>query len=172
MNNTLKTVALGIIFSLPIFFISCVNVDDVPERTAETEQQELNEAIARLEKAKYDVDTTALGIYYIMNKQGTGVYPQKSDTCNLIYTGFFLNGIIFDASIDHYKDSIWQLIYKEVSLIPGFDDGIALLNKGAEADIIIPSKLAYGSSGYQGIPPYSPILFSLKMKDVRPTVKQ
>ena len=172
MNNTFKKVALAIIISMPFFFNSCINVDDVPERTAETEQQELNEAIARLEKAKYDVDTTKLGIYYIMNKQGTGVFPQKGDTCNLIYTGFFLNGVIFDASIDHYKDSIWQLIYKEVSLIPGFDDGIALLNKGAEADIIIPSKLAYGSLGTPGIPPYTPILFSLKMKDVRPTVKQ
>lgn len=171
MKNTLKTIALAIIISLPIFFNSCVNVDDVPERTAETEQQELNDAIARLEKAKYDVDTTTLGIYYIMNKQGTGVFPQKSDTCNLIYTGFFLNEVIFDASIDHYKDSIWQLLYKEVSLIPCFDDGIALLNKGAEANIIIPSKLAYGPSGYQSIPPYTPILFSLKMKDLRPKKK-
>jgi len=168
MKNTFKTIALAIIISLPIIFNSCVNVDDVPERTEGTEQQELNEAIARLEKAKYDVDTTTLGIYYIMNKQGTGVFPQKGDTCYLIYTGFFLDGVIFDASIDHYKDSIWQFIYKEVNLIPGFDDGIALLNKGAEADIIIPSKLAYGPYGYQGIPPYSPILFSLKMKDLRP----
>jgi FKBP-type peptidyl-prolyl cis-trans isomerase len=172
MNTTLKAVALAIIILLPFFFSSCLNVEDVPERTAETEQQELNEAIASIEKAKYNVDTTKLGIYYITHKQGTGVFPQKGDTCKLIYTGFFLNRIIFDASIDHYKDSIWQLIYKEVSLIPGFDDGIALLNKGAEADIIIPSKLAYGSLGTPGIPPYTPILFSLKMKDVRPKVKQ
>jgi FKBP-type peptidyl-prolyl cis-trans isomerase len=171
MKTTLKTVAFAIIILLPFFFDSCLNVDDVPERTAETEQKELSDAIARLEKANYNVDTTKLGIYYIMNKKGTGVFPQKSDTCNLIYTGFFLDGVIFDASIDHYKDSIWQLIYKEVSLIPGFDDGIALLNKGAEADIIIPSKLAYGPLGTPGIPPYSPILFSLKMKDLRPNKK-
>ena len=168
MIKTVKPVVLAIIISMPIFFSSCINVDYVPDRTAETEQKELNDAIAALEKAKYNVDTTKLGIYYIMNKSGIGLFPQKSDTCHLIYTGFFLNGVIFDASIDNYKDSIWQLIYKEVSLIPGFDDGIALLNKGAEADIIVPSKLAYGSFGTSGIPPYTPILFSLKMKDLKP----
>ena len=171
MIKTVKPVVLAIIISMPIFFGSCINVDDVPERTTETEQKELNDAIAALEKAKYNVDTTRLGIYYIMNKPGTGAFPQKGDTCYLIYTGFFLNGIIFDASIDHYKDSIWQLLYKEVALIPGFDDGIALLNKGAEADIIVPSKLAYGSLGTSGIPPYTPILFSLKMKDLKPKAK-
>jgi FKBP-type peptidyl-prolyl cis-trans isomerase FkpA len=149
-------------------FTSCVNTDE-PERTAETEQQELNEAIAKLEKANYNVDTTDLGVFYIMNKMGTGAYPQKSDTCYLIYTGFFLNGVIFDASAYYFQDSIWKFNYLEVNLIPGFNDGIALLNKGAEADIIIPSNLAYGSSGYGEIPPYTPLVFSMKMRDLRPT---
>jgi FKBP-type peptidyl-prolyl cis-trans isomerase len=56
----------------------------------------------------------------------------------------------------------------EESLIPGFYEGISILKKGAEADIIIPSGLAYGSYGNSGIPPYTPLLFTLKMKDLRP----
>ena len=57
------------------------------------------------------------------------------------------------------RDSIWQFQYKEVNLIPGFDDAIGLLSKDAEGDFIIPSELAYGTSGYNGIPPYTPLFF-------------
>lgn len=167
MNKIFKTIALIITLAIPAFFSSCIDTD-VPERTAATEQQELNESIAKLEKAGYNIDTTDMGVYYIMNKVGTGPLPLKSDTCSLIYIGFFLNGAVFDASYFYSQDSIWKFKYLEVSLIPGFNDGVALLNKGAEADIIIPSEFAYGASGYQDIPPYTPLVFSMKMRDLRP----
>ena len=170
MNKIFKTIALIITLAIPVFISSCVNTD-LPDRTAATEQQELDEAFAKLETKGYNIDTTDLGVYYIMNKVGTGPLPQKSDTCYLIYTGFFLNGAIFDASAYHNQDSIWKFNYLEISLIPGFNDGVALLNKGAEADIIIPSEFAYGASGYQDIPPYTPLVFSMKMRDLRPTKK-
>lgn len=168
MIKTIKSIALVIIVSLPFITVSCVNGIDEPSRTAETEQQELNLSLTKLELAGYDIDTTELGVYYVMNKQGAGSFPQKSDTCSLIYTGFFLDGSIFDSSGDYYQDSIWQFKYLEVSVIPGFNNGISILNKGAEADVIIPSKLAYGVTGYGSIPPYTPLVFSMKMRDLKP----
>jgi FKBP-type peptidyl-prolyl cis-trans isomerase len=168
MKRIVSTSIIVLSVTILIFTASCGINDDAPERTAATEQQEINQAITNLLTKGYDVDTTELGVFYIMNKPGTGSYPQKSDTCYLIYTGFFLNGVIFDASAYYYKDSIWKFNYLDVSLIPGFNDGIALLNKGAEADIIIPSSLAYGPGGYAEIPPYTPLVFSLKMRDLRP----
>jgi FKBP-type peptidyl-prolyl cis-trans isomerase FkpA len=170
MNKIIKSVASVITLSIPILIGSCINTD-LPHRTAATEEQEINEAIAKLEKAGYNVDTTELGVYYVMNKFGTGPFPQKSDTCFLIYTGFFLNGAVFDASIDHYKDSIWQFQYREVGLISGLNDAIAVLNKGADADVIIPSSLAYGAAGNLVILPYTPIVFSTEMRDLKPKKK-
>lgn len=168
MIKTIKLIALAVIISLPFIMGSCVNNIDIPERNAETEQMELKQAITNLETAGYDIDTTELGVFYVMQKEGTGPLPQKSDTCFLIYTGYFLNGGIFDSSGDYYQDSIWQFKYLDVSLITGFNDAIGLLNKGAEADVIIPSSLAYGSSGYGEILPYTPLVFSLKMRDLKP----
>lgn len=167
MLKTIKNLAPIILFSLSVLVSSCVNTD-LPDRTAETEQQEISEALSSLQSAGYNVDTTKLGVYYVMNKLGSGPYPQSSDTCFMIYTGFFLNGVIFDSSGLYYTDSIWQFNFRQVSLIPGFNDAIELLNKGAEADVIIPSLLAYGIYGYGDIPPYTPLVFSMKMKDVRP----
>jgi FKBP-type peptidyl-prolyl cis-trans isomerase FkpA len=164
----MKTFTFAIILALPFLIISCIDTNETPARTAETEQQELNQAIANLEKAGYDVDTTDLGVFYIMDKIGSGPLPQQSDTCFLIYTGFLLNGTVFDSSGDYYQDSIWQFNYLEVNLIPGFNDGIALLNKDAEAEIIVPSKLAYGATGYGAIQPFTPLVFSMKMRDLKP----
>ncbi len=171
MIKTIKLIAFAITISLPFFLVSCVGADDLPERTAQTEIQEINQSLANLEKAGYDVDTTELGVYYVMNKAGQGSLPLAGDTCFLIYTGFFLNGTIFDSSGDYYQDSIWQFQYKQVNVIPGFNDGIAILNKGAEADVIIPSNLAYGSAGYGAIPPYTPLVFSMKMSDLKPVAQ-
>jgi FKBP-type peptidyl-prolyl cis-trans isomerase FkpA len=42
------------------------------------------------------------------------------------------------------------------------------MNKGTNIDIIIPSSLAYGAAGTIDIPPYMPLLFSMKMKDLKP----
>lgn len=168
MIKTVKLIANAFAISVTFLMYSCMGTNDIPERTAQTEQQEISQAITKLEAAGYDIDTTDLGVFYIMNKQGTGPLPEKNDTCFLIYTGFFLDGTIFDASSDYYPDSIWQFNFMEVNLIKGFNDGIAILNKGAEADIIIPSGLAYGASGYGGIAPYTPLVFSMKMRDLRP----
>jgi FKBP-type peptidyl-prolyl cis-trans isomerase FkpA len=43
-----------------------------------------------------------------------------------------------------------------------------LLNKGAIVNEIIPSELAYGANGNYTIPPYTPLVFNLKLKDLQP----
>lgn len=166
MLKTINTIAVLLFLSGIFFMNSCIN-NDIPDRTAEMEKKELDEAIAKLEKANYNVDTTGLGIFYVMNKVGEGPFPSQGDTCSLIYTGFYLNGTIFDSSGLHFADSVWVFNYLQVSLIPGFNNGISLLNEGAEADIIIPSSLAYGATGYGEIPAYTPLVFNLKMKKLR-----
>lgn len=170
MTKTFRKIAFAIILFFPITFISCLNTDEGPVRTAATEQAELDEVIANLITKGYNVDTTALGSYYVTNKTGTGEYPKAGDTLRIIYTGFFLNGAIFDASYlsQTNTDSIWEFVYKSEALIIGFDEALSLLNKGAAADFIIPSKLAYGAYGSYEIPPYSPLGFSLKMKNISP----
>lgn len=172
MFKTIKIVA--IIFAATLFTTtSCMNdVEDQPSRTPEMEQAELDQVLANLETGGYDIDTTDLGVYYITHKEGEGSFPETGDTCNIIYAGYLLDGSIFDASHFHYQDSIWQLIYKEVALIPGFDDGIALMNKGAEVDMIIPSELAYGPLGSGNIPPYTTLMFSAIMRDLKPVIEE
>jgi hypothetical protein len=81
----------GILLALVIGITSCLNTEEEQiVRTAEMEKIELAEAIAKLESLNYNVDTTALGVYYVVSKVGAGSFPQAGDTCSLIYFGFFL----------------------------------------------------------------------------------
>jgi FKBP-type peptidyl-prolyl cis-trans isomerase FkpA len=53
-------------------------------------------------------------------------------------------------------------------VIPGWDKGIALLNKGSKATLLIPSSLAYGQRGAgQDIPADSPLRFDVELVDVK-----
>ena len=165
-----KTVAIFLTICSFFLLSSCLDgVDDNPEdRSPEKEQRELEAALAILVEEGYDIDTSALGIYYIIHEEGEGAYPQPGDTLSLEYTGYLLGGLIFDASAYHYEDAIWEFIYKEEDLIPGFDDGLSLMNKGTGIDMIIPSHLAYGEEGYGLIKPYSTVVFTAKMHDLKP----
>jgi FKBP-type peptidyl-prolyl cis-trans isomerase len=58
--------------------------------------------------------------------------------------------------------------YKEQSMIPGFEEGIAMLGKGGKGKFIIPYYAAYGAQGRPGaIPPYSDLVFDLEMMDIK-----
>jgi len=43
-----------------------------------------------------------------------------------------------------------------------------LLNKGSKATLILPSNLAYGEQGNQGIPPFTPLVFEVEMVNIIP----
>lgn len=174
MLRTIKLFAVLFVTTALITITSCIDVEEPDPRTPEIEAAELQEIIGNIVADGKDIDSTELGIYYVIDSLGTGEYPQPGDTCFMEYVGFLLDGSIFDGSEYHYADSIWEFIFKdpELPLISGFDDGIALMNKGTELYMIIPSEHAYGETGDESglIPPYSSIIFSAKMHDIKPSL--
>ncbi len=121
---------------------------------------------------------TADGLYYVINKPGTGTNIAPGDTVVMNYTGKLFNGKVFDSSI---KEEIIRskmpvdltrqytpahIVVGDKLIIPGWYEGFQLLNKGASATFIVPSKLAYGKSGISIIAPYTPIIFEITVIDV------
>ena len=130
--------------------------------------RELNAALESLIADGWDIDTSELGIYYIVHEEGEGPFAGEGDTLSLQYTGYLLGGLIFDASSNHYEDGIWEFVFRASELIPGFTDGLSVMNKGAAIDMIIPSPLAYGEEGKGLIEPFTTILFTAKLHDLKP----
>lgn len=168
MKNLRKTLALFIVSFSLLFSWSCITSDvgEGNERTENQELIELNELIATLTSEGYVVDTTAMGEYYITHTIGEGQLVQPGDTIDIAYEGYLTDGSMFDST-----DS-WEFIYKEQPLIPGFDDALALMNKNAEIEAIIPSNLAYGAYGSPpAIPSFSTLIFGIKLNGIKPVSK-
>ncbi len=67
----------------------------------------------------------------------------KGNSVKVHYKGELLDGTVFDSSFKRNQPIEFSLGVGQV--IPGWDEGIAFLNKGAKATLIIPSDLAYWS---------------------------
>jgi FKBP-type peptidyl-prolyl cis-trans isomerase FkpA len=157
---------LPLIFILPIFLSSCIKVD-TKEYTAESEQIDLSNYIANLTNKGYNVDTTALGVYYIRLKDGTGDFPFAGDTLSIKYAGYLIDGTVFETSFYNSPDSAWTYVYKTQNILPAWDEITGKMNKGCKMQFIIPSSLAYGPTGAGSIPPYSPLIFVAIMDNIR-----
>jgi cyclophilin family peptidyl-prolyl cis-trans isomerase len=107
------------------------------------------------------------GLVYIVEKAGEGLTIEKGAPVSLHYLGTFRrDGKKFDSSYDRNMPMDFQ--FQVNRMIPGFEEGIAMLKKGGKAKLIIPYYQAYGPSGRPGaIPPYSDLVFDIEIVDVQ-----
>ncbi len=121
---------------------------------------------AYLKENKIKTKPTESGLYFIETEKGRGVRATKGKTVVVHYTGYFLDGTKFDSSADRNEPFEFELGAGRV--IAGWDEGIALMDVGDKATLIIPSKIAYGERGAGGsIPPFSPIIFDVELLKVK-----
>ena len=105
---------------------------------------------------------TKSGLKYIILKKGDGLKPFPGDLVKVHYKGQLLDQTVFDSS--YKRNQPIEFKVGEGQVIPGWDEGIMLLNKGDKARFIIPSDLAYGSSGAGGvIPPNATLIFEVEL---------
>jgi FKBP-type peptidyl-prolyl cis-trans isomerase len=113
------------------------------------------------------VKTTASGLQYQMITAGSGARPSPSDTATINYTGSLINGEVFDASSKHNPPGPASIPLANV--IPGFKEGLELMQPGAHYKLFIPASLGYGEEGRPGIPPNATLIFDVTMVKVGPT---
>jgi len=111
-------------------------------------------------------DKTDSGLHYQIIQKGTGPKPEKGQTVSVHYKGMFADGGVFDSSYKRGKPIDFPVGMGNV--IPGWDEGILLLNTGDKARFVIPSDLAYGSAGAGGvIPPNATLIFDVELMEVK-----
>ena len=109
---------------------------------------------------KTGVITTASGMQYEVIKEGTGAKPTATSNVKVHYTGSFLDGKVFDSSVQRGEPISFGLN----QVIPGWTEGVQLMKEGAKYKFYIPYNLAYGEQGYPGaIPPKSDLIFEVEL---------
>jgi len=123
-------------------------------------------ARAELDKLAAGFDETESGLRYQIIQKGEGKKAEKGNTVFVHYKGQLADGTVFDSSYKRNSPLDFQVGVGQV--IPGWDEGICLLNVGDKARLVIPSDLGYGAAGAGGvIPPNATLVFDVELMDVK-----
>ena len=178
----------NLVFVLKIEKIQSLN-DAIAERNAEMEKAKAEEAKIQAKEAvdassyiashKLVLKTTASGLKYQIIKPSAKPKPLKGDTVLVNYTCRGLDGKVYDSSVESVAKASglnqpgrtyepYQLEVGTGGVIPGWDEGLLLLNEGSKAMFVVPSSLAYGAQGSGEIGPYSTLIFDIELVKVKP----
>ncbi len=121
-------------------------------------------------KTDFPVDqmtTTDSGLQYMIVEEGDGPAPEEGEVVKVHFIARLADGTEFDNSYVQDKPMAFPL--GQDMIIPGWDEGIALLKKGDKGKLIIPPELAFGSTGAGGvIPPNATLYFEVELVDILP----
>lgn len=136
---------------------------------AAAENEKAGKAFLAKNRKASGVHVTSSGLQYKILKRGTGARPGKDDVVQVDYVGSFLNGEKFDASSAHPNPKGGTSMPIALSnVIPGFREGLQLMQVGGHYKFWIPSSLGYGSKPRNGFPPNATLVFDVKLESTKP----
>jgi FKBP-type peptidyl-prolyl cis-trans isomerase len=100
-------------------------------------------------KDRPEVVSLPSGIQYEVVQQGEGATPGATSRVTVHYRGTTIDGAQFDSSYDRGQPATFRLD----AVIPGWSEGLQLMNVGSIWKLFIPGELAYGLNP----PPQGPI---------------
>jgi FKBP-type peptidyl-prolyl cis-trans isomerase FkpA len=103
--------------------------------------------------------TTASGLIYQVVKPGVGPSPTDADVALVNYKGRLTNGKEFDAN--------QKTPFPVTGVIPGFTEGLKVMQRGGSYRLCIPAKLGYGAVANERIPANSTLIFEVDLLDYR-----
>jgi FKBP-type peptidyl-prolyl cis-trans isomerase FkpA len=128
-----------------------------------TPTEQLAEDIKKIEEYLADnnlvAQSTASGLHYIIETEGSGGHPSLSDEVSVIYKGYYLDGKVFD------QVSGSPITFPLDGVIAGWQEGIPLFKKGGKGKLFLPSALAYGEFPPPGIRKNAVLAFDVELVD-------
>lgn len=133
------------------------------------DDQKLQEYFA---KNNLKPEKTESGVYYTVRTPGSGAAITAGMSASVKYTGKTIEGVAFDSNVDtsigHHGTDLLTFNVGMGQMIPGFDEGVQHLKKGAKATLYIPSGMGYGANAAGPlIPAYSILVFDVEVVDVK-----
>lgn len=181
----MKFWALGAIFAGAFGLMSCnasskEKADTAAAADAEAEyaaapvltdrQKALSDSVFTALKAKQtfaddSIYTTDSGLRYMVIKKGEGKSPKATDKVKVHYTGTLPDGRVFDSSVERGEPITFPLN----GVIPGWTEGLQLMQEGGKTVFYIPSAIAYGPRAMNElIGPNQDLVFEVELIEVNP----
>lgn len=113
-------------------------------------------------KSNDGVIVTASGLQYQILTEGSGPKPNSQSKVSVHYRGTLVDGTEFDSS---YKTG-QPISFSVTGVIPGWTEGLQLMNTGSKYKLFIPSELAYGENGSGPIGPSEVLIFEVELVSI------
>ena len=146
-------------------FAQRIQAERIAEMMAAAKKnKEAGDAFLAANKDKDGVETTESGLQYQVITQGDGPRPTADDMVRVHYKGTLLDGETFDSSYERNEPAVFALR----QVVPGWQEGIALMPVGSKYRFWIPSELGYGEQGTPGGPigPNQVLVFEVELQDI------
>ena len=136
---------------------------ELKKKANEEKLEVQKEELKNLTKGMKSTDS---GISYKITKKGTGENAKDNDNVKVHYTLKLIDGSEVESSLSRGEPIEFTLGLGQV--IPGWDEGIKLLNNGASCTLVIPPNLAYGEAGAGNgvIPSNATLIFDVTLVDI------
>jgi FKBP-type peptidyl-prolyl cis-trans isomerase FkpA len=161
-----------------------VSIKDQTEYPLQFTEPVYNDNRASLLKGGRVIDPVEYKLYYIILNEGGGQRPTTVDSCFVEYRGWNFDNVEFDRTSTPNWITFPSFSDEQVSFISGFrqilpkmktpetvtpnDDGTISYSNFGNCVVFIPSGLAYFNlSRGVNIPPYSNLVFQIKLKGLR-----
>ena len=155
------------------------------QRKAEEEERRVLGKLKTLEKfdqQKAKATQTTSGLQYLITKKGDGAAVTTTNKAMTHYAVYFEDGTLLETSMLSTAEELGRIneqrrladayqplpadVSPEAVMIPGFKEGVRLLNVGDEATLFLPYDIAYGEQGGRGIPAKSNLIFEVKIVEL------
>ena len=143
-----------------LVLLSLITISTSCSKDSDFVEQNEKDIIKYIEDNNLDATRSDSGLYYVINKSGSGARPNISSNVTVAYKGYFTDGKVFDQS------SSDGISFSLQNVIRGWTEGITYFKKDGEGILLIPSNLGYGSSDTKGIPGGSVLIFDIKLIDL------
>ncbi len=103
---------------------------------------------------------SGLKIFKVLDTD-TGDETYYKQIVKVHYTGYLLDGTIFDSSVE--RDEPFSFELGSENIILGWNEAIKSMTVGDKIRVIIPPKMAYGKKGSGKIPPNATLIFDIEL---------
>ena len=146
----------------------------------EVYEQEVDSIQSFIKYNGIEAESYPNGLYYVEVEEGSGAAPKGNSLVKFHFTRKYLDGTVIESTEE--GDPVQEYLNSN-RLVRGLEEGIKLMKEGGKAELIMPSKMAFGKS-IQVIPqqvredwvkedqinplvkPYSPVIYEVELLSV------
>lgn len=138
-----------------------LELDSIAKESGKLEKKLLQEYLV---KNNINIDPTTTGLYFMPLKKGRGNRPDSGNMCQIYLSVKQLDGT---ELYDNFDERALDVEFGKSFDTKGFMEGLGKLSPGGSAKLIVPSWIGVGSLGMETVPPFTTLLYEIKLQAIR-----